>query len=375
VLGLVLLVAVTGIGIRLVARAALSRQTVEIGIPTVVTVKPRAGAATEDVVLPGNVQAYNQASIFARVSGYLKSWDTDIGTPVAQGQRLAEIDAPEVDQQLKQAEADLLTAEANYKLALTTNLRWQKLLATDSVSKQDADVKAGDAAAKKALVASAAANVARLRDLESFKSVVAPFDGIVTARNTDIGNLINAGQGAGTELFRVADTRRLRVYVQVPQAYAGAAKPGVTAELHFAEHPGKVYSAQITRTANALDPVSRTLQVELQMDNASGELFPGGYAEVHFKLSGNANSMKIPPTALLFRAQGLQVAVVDAHHRVALRSITPGRDFGTAIEVLSGLAAGDDVIVDPPDSISNGAEVRVMAPKAAPAKAGVKANP
>jgi RND family efflux transporter MFP subunit len=362
ILALVILIALIGIGIRLVSRATLSRETADSALPVVVTMHPDTDAASEDLVLPGNVQAYNQASIFARVSGYLKSWDTDIGTPVKQGQRLGEIDAPEVDQQLKQAQADLATAEANYKLALSTNVRWQKLLATDSVSKQDADEKAGDAAAKKALVDSATANVARLHDLESFKTVVAPFDGIVTARNTDIGNLINAG--AGAELFRVADTSKLRIYVQVPQAYAATTRPGLKAALHFAEHPGTSYDAEIMRTANALDPATRTLQVELQMDNAAGELFPGAYAEVHFAIPGSAGRLKLPVTALMFRGQGLQVAVVEGNNHVALRDIVPGRDFGNVIEVLSGISATDAVVVDPPDSLTDGAEVRVVAPHA-----------
>ena len=360
--GLVVLVALAGIAVRLVERASLARETAESALPTVVTVRPTVDGASDDIVLPGNVQAYNQASIFARVSGYLKSWDTDIGTAVKQGQHLAEIDAPEVDQQLKQAEADLQTAKANYQLALTTNTRWQKLLATDSVSKQDADEKAGDAAAKKALVDSAAANVARLRDLESFKTVVAPFDGVVTARNTDIGNLINAGQGG--ELFRVADTSRLRIYVQMPQAYAAVARPGLKAELRFADRLGKAYETEVVRTANALDPVSRTLQVELQMDNAAGELFPGSYAEVHFKVTGNAGAVILPVTTLLFRAEGLQVALVDKSQHVVLRNIVTGRDFGSTVEVLDGVAASDNVIINPADSLTAGTEVRVAAPRA-----------
>lgn len=356
---LAVVLAVWGIGSRLAARAALGKETAESAVPTVFTVRPTRDDAQQELVLPGNVEAHAQASIFARVSGYLKSWDTDIGTHVTQGQRLALIDTPEVDQELKQAEADLATAIATSALADATNARWQRLVKTGSVSKQAADEKAGDAAAKKALVDSAQANVGRLRQLESFKEVTAPFDGVVTLRNTDIGNLINAGQGQGAELFRVADTHTLRVYVQVPQAYAASIVPGLEAELKFADHPGKSYAAKIERTANALDPVSRTLQVELGVDNGAGELLPGSYAEVHFKIPGEMNSLKLPATAFIFRSDGLEVAVVGPSHHVALKPVTPGRDFGSEIEVLAGIAPGDDVVLDPPDSLADGAEVRL----------------
>jgi RND family efflux transporter MFP subunit len=346
---------------RAMTRAALREQTIATATPTVATIRPQHGPADEELVLPGTVQAHNEAPIYARTSGYLKIWYTDIGAHVARGQVLAEIDTPEVDQQLRQAQADLATAQANYELAKTTNQRWQGLLATESVSKQDAEQKASDEAAKQAALASAGANVARLRDLESFKRVVAPFDGVVTARNTDIGALINAGQNSGAALFRMADTRKLRIYVQVPQPYAGAAVPGVGAQLKFAEHSGKAYPTQVVRTAQALDPASRTLQVELQVDNSKGELFPGSYAEVHFKLAGNGDSLRLPINALLFRSAGLQVAVVGADHEVHLKNITSGRDFGKSIEVLSGLEATDQVVLNPPDSITDGASVRIAA--------------
>jgi RND family efflux transporter MFP subunit len=341
------------------ARNALRDQTIAMAAPTVVTIKAGRGPADEELVLPGTVQAYNEAPIYARTSGYLRTWYTDIGARIARGQVLAEIDTPEVDQQLRQAEADLATSQANYELAQSTNDRWKGLLSTESVSKQDADQKASDEAAKKAAVASAAANVARLRDLESFKRVVAPFDGVVTARNTDIGALINAGQNSGAALFRMADTRKLRIYAQVPQPYAPVAVPGVVAQLKFAEHPGKSYPTQVVRTAQALDPISRTLQVELQVDNPKGELFPGSYAEVHFKLPGDADSLRLPINALLFRSAGLQVAVVGADHAVHLKNISSGRDFGKSIEVLGGLEPSDQVVLNPPDSIAEGAMVRI----------------
>jgi RND family efflux transporter MFP subunit len=341
------------------ARTALAQRTVALATPTVATIKPQHGPADQELVLPGTVQAFYEAPIYARTSGYLKTWYSDIGARVARGQVLAEIDTPEVDQQLRQAQADVATAQANYELAKSTNQRWLGLLATESVSKQDADQKASDEAAKQASLASSEANVARLRDLESFKRVVAPFDGVVTARNTDIGALINAGQNSGAALFRMADTRKLRIYVQVPQPYAAAAVPGVAAQLRFTERPGKSYPTQVVRTAQALDPASRTLQVELQVDNSKGELFPGSYAEVHFKLPGNADSLRLPSNALLFRAAGLQVAVVGPDHVLHLKSISSGRDFGKSIEVLAGIEPNDQVVLNPPDSIADGARVRI----------------
>jgi RND family efflux transporter MFP subunit len=334
----------------------------------VATVTANRTSLGEDLVLPGTVQAFVEAPIYARTSGYLKTWYTDIGTPVKKGQLLAEIETPEVDQQYAQAQADLETARANESLANSTNKRWQGLLSTESVSQQDAEEKAGDAAAKKAALASAAANVARLRDLESFKRVVAPFDGVVTARNTDIGALINAGQSSGSELFRIADTHKLRIYVQVPETYAAAIQPGLEAELRFAEQANKKYVAQTVRTSNALDPTLRTLQVELQLDNAGHEVFPGAYAEVHFKLAGNAESLRLPANTVIFRAAGLQVATVDGTHHIKLKNIVQGRDFGSTIEVLSGIDANDLVVLNPPDSITDGAPVRVAAPPAGQSK-------
>jgi RND family efflux transporter MFP subunit len=359
---------------RVMARDALRKEAARDAVPTVVTVTANRTSLGEDLVLPGTVQAFVEAPIYARTSGYLKTWYTDIGTPVKKGQLLAEIETPEVDQQYAQAQADLETARANESLSNSTNKRWQGLLSTESVSQQDADEKAGDAAAKKAALASAAANVARLRDLESFKRVVAPFDGVVTVRNTDIGALINAGQSSGSELFRVADTHKLRIYVQVPETYAAAAQPGLEADLRFAEQANKKYVAQTVRTSNALDPTLRTLQVELQLDNTSHEVFPGAYAEVHFKLAGNAESLRLPANTVLFRAAGLQVATVDGTGHIKLKSIVQGRDFGSTIEVLSGIEANDRVVVNPPDSITDGVPVRVAAPAAEQSKDAGRAS-
>lgn len=348
---------------RVLAHNALSKETADAAITTVITVSPSRTTLGEDLVLPGAVQAYTEAPIYARTSGYLKDWRTDIGTQVTKGEMLGEIETPEVDQQLSQAEAELATARANESLANSTNARWQGLLATESVSKQDADEKAGNAAAKKALADSAAANVARLRQLESFKRIVAPFSGVITARNTDIGALINAGQSAGTELFRIADTHKLRVYVQVPETYAAATAPGLDAELHFAEHPQKRFAAKAVRTSNALDPTLRTLRVELELDNADRAVLPGAYAEVHFKLPARAESLRLPANTVLFRSAGLQVATVDAQKKVKLKSIVQGRDFGNTIEILSGLEPDDVVILNPLDSFTDGVPVRIAPPR------------
>jgi RND family efflux transporter MFP subunit len=363
---LVLLLAVWGILSRLITRNALAREAHEAAIPTVITARPHQGPAADTLVLPGSVQAYYEAPIYARTSGYLKAWYTDIGTPVKKGQLLAEIEAPEVDQQLRQAEADLGTARANSELARSTNERWQGLLATESVSQQDADQRAGDAAAKAAAQMSAAANVARLRELEGFKRVVAPFGGVVTQRNTDVGALINAGETAGSALFRVADTHRLRIYVQVPQAYAAQVRTGMSASLEFTDHPGQHYSAAVASTAHALDAVSRTLQVELQIDNASGELLPGAYVRVTFALPPSPGTLRIPVNAVIFRGKTPQVATVDEAQRVRLRDITEGRDFGTEIEVLAGINANDTLVLNPPDSIADGQQVRIQLPQPQP---------
>ena len=368
-IALVLLLAVWGIVSRLMTRNALAHEARESAVPTVLTTKPHRGPVTHTLVLPGSVQAYYEAPIYARTSGYLKTWYTDIGTPVKKGQLLAEIETPEVDQQLRQAQADLGTARANYELARTTNERWQGLLATQSVSQQDADQRAGDAAAKTAAQASAAANVARLRELEGFKRVLAPFDGIVTQRNTDVGALINAGQTPGSALFRVADTHRLRIYVQVPQAYAAQVRTGMNASLEFTDHPGQHYAATVASTAHALDATARTLQVELQIDNASGELLPGAYVQVTFSLPPGPGNLRVPVNAVIFRGNSPQVATVDETQRVRLRDISEGRDFGTEVEVLAGINANDTLILNPPDSIADGAEVRVQPSQPQPVSA------
>jgi RND family efflux transporter MFP subunit len=357
-----LVLAIWGVTSRILARDGLRRATADDSVLTVVTAKPELSGAGEDLVLPGIVQAYTESPIYARTNGYLKSWSHDIGAHVHKGDRLADIDTPEVDRELAQAEADLATAQANLALSNITNERWQGLLKTQAVSKQDADNRAGDAAAKAATAESAHQNVKRLQDLESFKRVVAPFDGVITARNTDIGYLINAGQSTGTELFRIADIHELRIYAQVPEAYAAATQTGTKAELRFAERPGKSYEADTVRTSNALDPTARTLQVELDLDNREAQLFPGSYTEIHFRLPSSTATLRVPANTILFRANGLEVATVGSDGTIRMKKVEQGRDFGKTVEILTGLLAGDQVVINPPDSIADGVHVRIAPP-------------
>jgi RND family efflux transporter MFP subunit len=348
------------------AAAKLKDVTEEQAVVTVATTKPAPQGSGNELVLPGNIQANYEAPIYARTSGYLKRWLVDIGTPVKAGQLLAEIESPEVDQQLRQAEADLTTAEANQKIADLTAQRWRNLRETDSVSKQEADEKIASAASGDAQMQAARANVQRLHELSGFEKIVAPFDGIVTARNTDIGRLIAAGENTGPALFRVADMHRLRLYVTVPQTYAAAMKPGLQAELHFPDRPGKTYIATLDSTSSAIDASTRTLLAQLVIDNKNGELLPGAYTEVHFKLpAGSAGtSYKLPANVLLFRSDGLHVGTVDANNHVVLKTVSIGRDYGSDIEITQGLDENDNVILSPPDSLTDGLAVRVAAPKA-----------
>lgn len=350
-----------GILSRVQAQAALNQAAQADGVLPVIVVKPSQGTAGEDLILPGTLQAFTETPIYARTSGYLKRWLVDIGTPVKAGQLLAEIDTPEIDQQTVQAEADLQTAEANNKLAQLTATRYKGLLATDSVSQQDADDKLGDAAAKQAAVASARANLQRLRELEGFKRIVAPVDGVVTARNTDVGDLIDAGGGNSRELFHIAATQRLRVYVQVPESYAGDMHVGSSASLRLREQPTQSYPAQLVSTASAIDPNTHTLLVQLAADNKSGALLPGGYAEVHVSLDKHPDTLRVPANALMFGPAGMQVATVNGSKQVQLLTITPGRDFGKDVEVLGGLKPDQAVIINPPDSLSAGQKVEPQA--------------
>ena len=365
-----------GIFGRMQARAELQRQAVDAATPTVAITVAAAGDPADELSLPGAVEAYTSAPIYARISGYLKRWYVDIGAPVKSGQLLAEIEAPEVEQQLHQAQADVETAAANAQLAEATAKRYRELFAEHWVTQQDLDDRNGAAAAAKATLASAQAKVAQLRAQTSFMRVVAPFDGVVTARKTDIGALIDAGSATGAELFEVADTRKLRVYVDIPQAYAAAARPGLHADVVLAELPGQAVPATLVRNASALDPATRTLRTEFQIDNAKGELMPGGYAEVRMHLAARGDSLRLPANTLLFRSEGMTVAVVDNDGKAQLRKVELGRDFGAQVEVLSGVRPGDRVIINPPDSLLSGTPVRILeTPPAAPtASAAAKAK-
>jgi membrane fusion protein (multidrug efflux system) len=329
---------------------------------TVDVISPVAFKPDLGTPLPAEVQAFIQASIHARASGYLKNWFVDIGDHVTNNQVLAEIETPEVDQQLAQARAELDQSLANLGLAKITADRWTDLLKTASVSEQETAEKQADYTLKQANVAAAQANVRRLEETKNFSRVVAPFDGTITSRNTDIGQLINAT--GGLELFRLAQTDPLRVYVRVPQSLIYAIVPGQTAKLTFQELPGRTFTATVTRTAGAVDPASRTLQVELQVANPNGEILAGSYAQVRFDEATNAHGLTLSDNALIFRAQGMQVALVDSNNLVSLRSIKLGRDFGNTVEVLDGLAAADRVINNPPDFIADGMAVQIAQPAA-----------
>lgn len=363
-----------GIFLRMHAASALERETAENALVPVSVITPTKLAAEEEIVLPGNVQAWHEATIYARTNGYVKRWLTPMGTKVKEGDLLAEIETPEIDAQLRQAEADLKTAEANNTLAQLTAERWKALLKTDSVSKQEAAEKQGDAAAKAALLAAARASRDHLRELASFKSVTAPFDGTIVSRTTDIGMLVNAGSTTQQPLFRIVQADKLRIYVRVPQLYAARISPQVKAELHFIDRPGRVFQGDFVKTAEALDPSSRTLLTEFSVENKDNTLLAGGYAEVHMKLPTAETTLRLPVNALIFRAGGLQVATVDAQNRVRLRSVTMGRDMGNEVEISAGIDAQERVVVNPPDSLTEGQEVRVVQAekKKEPATEGMK---
>jgi len=356
------LLAVSGIIPRLNARKALADETNRTAAPVVNVISPARAAPAEEVVLPGNMQAFVDAPIYARTSGYLKRWYFDIGAHVKTGQLMAEIESPEVDQQLAQAREQVSTAQANLQLAQITATRYTDLFKTDSVAKQDVDNAVQNAAAREADVRSAKANVARLEQMVGFEKVYVPFTGVVTARNTDTGQLIQSGSEQNHELFHVASIDKLRVFVNVPQTYSHATKPGMLADLTLPELPGRRFTATLVRTADSFDPATRTLLVELDVPNKDGQLFPGAYTEVHFKMKAQGDTLIIPATSLIFRAQGLRVPVVRNGKTVML-PVTAGRDFGNTVEVLTGLTADAQIIANPPDSLVEGEPVRVTAPK------------
>lgn len=377
-----------GIRSRVATASEVKRETLDLAVPTVSVAHPKLGAMSSEVVLPGSIQAFIDAPVYARASGYLKAWDTDIGARVKAGQVLAEIDAPELDQQVtqargavdqaraavEQASANLEQGKANAELARVTATRWNNLVSKGVVSRQDndtyqaqyqaqaANVQALEkaVAAARSSLAAVQANLGRLEDLQAFKVVKAPFDGVITARNTDIGMLINAGNGGSAqELFHIASISKLRVFVSVPQTYARAATPGTPAELTLAEFPGRRFKGQLVRNAEAMDAGTRTLLSEVDLDNSTGELRPGSYAEVHLKFPTTVPTVIVPVSSILFRSEGLRIGVVR-NGKVQLVPVALGKDYGTEVEVVSGLSPNDDLIMNPADSLTSGLAVRVV---------------
>jgi RND family efflux transporter MFP subunit len=366
----VLLLVVAG-GITLLQRRsqyeALAKNTEETAVPTVAVIHPSLESSDEDLVLPGTLQAYVESPIYARTNGYLKAWYHDIGSRVRQGELLADIETPEIDQELSQARAELATAQANANLSQITATRYEELIKTDGVSKQEVDNAAGDLAAKNAIVASAEANVRRLVQLESFKHIYAPFSGVITKRNVDIGNLINAGNTGSQLLFSLSQTDPIRVYVSVPEQNAPSIRPGLGAYLELTQYPGRKFAGKVVRSAEAIDPSTRTLLTEVDVPNRTGELLPGGYAQVHLLVKVLGDRLQVPVNALLFRSEGLRAVTVDSQYKAHLAALTIGRDYGTSLEVLQGLKADDWIVLNPPDSLEEGQLVKV---KAVPQKPG-----
>jgi membrane fusion protein, multidrug efflux system len=364
-IGAALLVLLAAGALTLLLRAshdrALASETNVEAMPTVVAVHPLAEQPDLELVLPGTLQAFQESPIFARTNGYLLRWYKDIGSRVKRGDLLAEIDTPEIDQELRQARASREQVVSQVELARVTAERWENLRKSDSVSAQEADQQSSAYRQSQANLAASNANVRRLEDLESFKRVYAPFNGVLTRRNVDAGALINAGAG-GKELFDIAQVELLRVYTSVPQAYSPYIRPGVKVTITLQEFPGKKFGGSVARTAEAIDPATRTLLTEVDVPNRSGELLPGSFGQVHFTVGANVQRLTVPVNAMLFRSQGPQVAVVNTNSRIELRSLTIGRDYGTALEVLGGLSAGDQVVVNPPDSLEQGQQVRVVQP-------------
>lgn len=360
-------VLISGILERIHTNASLRTETADLAVPTVSVVAPKRAAPSQEIVLPGNVQPFITSPVFARTNGYLEHWYFDIGAHVKKGQLLAVIASPEVDQQLQQAQSNLLTAAANLELATITKTRYEGLKKTNAVSQQDVDNAVGTYNANKAIVEADQAAVRQYSALVSFEKVYAPFDGVITARNTDIGDLINSGSNAvvKTDLFHIAQPGVLRVYVNVPEEFSQQTTPGLTAELQLAEFPGRTFTGKLIRTAEAINYTTRTLLVEVDVNNPSGQLLSGAYAEVHFKVPGQASTYIVPVDTLLFRKEGLNVAIVE-NGKAKLVPVVAGHDFGTSIEIVSGLQGNESVISSPPDSIVTGETVQIAAPQATP---------
>ncbi|MFT4059722.1 MAG: efflux RND transporter periplasmic adaptor subunit [Legionella sp.] len=345
---------------RIQAEIALKKRTQEAAVRVVATMVAKQEDGSDKIVLPGTVRAWHEAPIYARVNGYVNVWNVDIGSRVKAGDILAVIETPELDAQKRQAEADFNTAIANDKLAQSTAKRWLNLLKTESVSKQETDEKVSSSEAMQAARLSAKANLDRLNDLVNFQQIIAPFTGVITARATDIGDLVNAGSSISAKpLFRIAQTDPLRIYVEIPQYYTTRITPEMTVTLHFAEHPHREFSAKLLNTANAINPNTRTLLAQFAAENKDGVLLPGGYTEVWFTLPLPPNTILLPVNTLLFQAQGLQAAIVDKNNKIVLRSVTVRRDLGAEVEIATGVLPGDRVVVNPPDSITEGEVVRI----------------
>src|SRR3981081_1493209 len=361
---------VSGILERIHTSAALRGETADMAVPTVSVVAPKRASPSQEITLPGNVQPFTQSPIFARTNGYINTWYFDIGAHVKKGELLAVIDSPEVDQQLQAARSNLLTAQANLELATITKDRYQGLKKTNAVSQQDVDNAVGTYNANKAIVEADQAVVEQYSALVSFEKVYAPFDGVITARNTDIGDLINSGSNSNTktDLFHMAQPGVLRVYVNVPEEYSQQTTPGLTAELTLAEFPGKSFAGTLVRTADSINYTTRTLLVEVDVKNPSNQLLSGAYAEVHFKVPGHVTAYVLPVETLLFRKEGLRVAVVN-NGKAELIPVSPGRDFGDSIEIIAGLKGNESVITSPAASIVAGEQVQIVQPAAAPASA------
>jgi RND family efflux transporter MFP subunit len=339
----------------------LENTTQSLDVQPVRVIHAERGKSSSDLTLPGMIQAFSQSPIYARVDGYVRTWYVDIGAHVTKGQLLAEIDAPEVDQQLNQARAMLNQAQTSLALAKVTAPRYQELIKTNSVSQQEVDQNNQNLAAQEANVQAATAAVSRLEQMQGFEKIVVPFDGVITERQTDFGDLVNAGNaGTGRELFRISQNNMVRVFVSVPEEFSGEVKPGTKASMDLISLPNRRLAASITRTADAIDATSRTLTVELDVPNPSGELMPGAYANVHFQLPLNVVPLVLPSSTILFQADGPQVAVVDRRNQVELRKVTLGHDFGDMIEIMTGVRSGDAVIANPPDSLTNGMRVAVQ---------------
>jgi RND family efflux transporter MFP subunit len=362
-----IVIVVAGIATRKIADAKLREWTETQAVPAVAVAPPETRGKTTTFSLPGRLEAYIQAQIYARVTGYVKDWKADIGTPVKAGQLLATIDAPDLDQQIMQAEADLSAAKANSVLADMTLTRGQSLIKTFAISQQDLDQRSADASNKQGLVRSAQANLDRLRVLEQYKRLVAPFDGLVTARTTDIGALINAGAG-GAPMFVVSETSKLRVYVNVPQSYVPNIPVGTKALIAVPEYPGRTFPATVEASAQSVDVASGTTRIQLVVDNSKNELMTGDFTNVTFDLPHPEIAINVPASALIFNQRGLQVATVGGNSRIVLKQVTISRDLGNEVELASGIAADDRVVTNPPDGIATGDQVRVVGQQAARAE-------